>query len=76
MNPYQIVFENDPLNQSYFGFGGQIQNITLNITQWNQQIQMFHNVAMQFGYICLGLGLIFGIVIGFGIAKWYYGRSK
>ena len=72
----QIIFESDPLNNSYFAFGGQAQNITMNVSRWMQMRQDIFHMTLFYMQIALIAGLIMGIVIGWSWKEYYLNKEK
>jgi hypothetical protein len=75
LNSNQIVYNVDPLTTAY-PFGRDVQQFCFNASEWYVQQRAFHDVAMQFGYLCLIVGAIIGALAGYYYAKRKYGCSK
>ena len=72
----QIIFETDPLNNSYFAFGGQVQSITMNVSQWMQMREEIFHMTLFYMQIALIAGLIMGIVIGWSWKEYYLKKER
>jgi hypothetical protein len=69
----QIILNNNPaFNLLPFAMSPGAQGFCFNVNEWVALQAQFREVAMQFGYFCLIVGICGGLYIGWQLAKRKY----